>query len=186
MPGTRTAAPEPTGAHGVRGPARRPAPADRAPAGRRERGGDPRRPACPGGGGRRGTRRPGRGTGPAAGLGARRHRLPGRPLDSHVLERSEQAYQMDFSHVRVHDNPVAQRSAEELDALAYTSGPHIVLGKRDVSDQVLYEEVDHVRQQMLGPVPGTDNGKGRRSPARTIPSSGAPRQRPQAGSGCGP
>lgn len=85
---------------------------------------------------------------------------PGRPLDSHVLERSEQAYQMDFGHVRVHDNPVAQRSAEELDALAYTSGSHIVLGKRDVSDQVLYEEIDHVRQQMLGPVPGTDNGKG--------------------------
>ncbi|MGW4456578.1 eCIS core domain-containing protein [Streptomyces albidoflavus] len=85
---------------------------------------------------------------------------PGRPLDSHVLARSEQAYQMDFSHVRVHDSPVAQRSAEELDALAYTSGSHIVLGKRAVSDAVLYEEVDHVRQQMLGPVPGTDNGKG--------------------------
>ncbi|MEW2703739.1 DUF4157 domain-containing protein [Streptomyces koyangensis] len=85
---------------------------------------------------------------------------PGRPLDSRVLERSEQAYPMDFGHVRVHDSPVAQRSAEELDALAYTSGPHIVLGKRDVSDEVLYEEIDHVWQQAQGPVPGTDNGKG--------------------------
>ncbi|WP_405974671.1 DUF4157 domain-containing protein [Streptomyces sp. NBC_00988] len=85
---------------------------------------------------------------------------PGRPLEPRILQRAEQAYAMDFGHVRVHDNPVAQRSAEELGALAYTTGSHIVLGDNRVEDEVMYEEVDHVRQQALGPVPGTDNGQG--------------------------
>ncbi|WP_416966374.1 DUF4157 domain-containing protein, partial [Streptomyces sp. Agncl-13] len=85
---------------------------------------------------------------------------PGRPLEPRILQRAERAYDMDFGHVRVHDNPVAQRSAEELGALAYTTGSHIVLGGDRVEDEVMYEEVDHVRQQALGPVPGTDNGRG--------------------------
>jgi len=85
---------------------------------------------------------------------------PGRPLEPRILQRAEQAYDMDFGHVRVHDDPVAQRSAEELGALAYTTGSHIVLGGDRVEDEVMYEEVDHVRQQALGPVPGTDNGRG--------------------------
>ncbi|MGC5562215.1 eCIS core domain-containing protein [Streptomyces sp. FR-108] len=85
---------------------------------------------------------------------------PGRPLEPRVLQRAEQAYNMHFGHVRVHNGPVAQRSAADLGALAYTTGSHIVLGGSRVSDEVMYEEVDHVRQQALGPVPGTDNGKG--------------------------
>ncbi|MFG2372624.1 DUF4157 domain-containing protein [Streptomyces sp. NPDC048504] len=85
---------------------------------------------------------------------------PGLPLEPRILQRAEQAYSMDFGHVRVHDNPVAQRSADELGALAYTTGSHIVLGGDRVEDEVMYEEVDHVRQQALGPVPGTDNGRG--------------------------
>ncbi|MFH8469235.1 DUF4157 domain-containing protein [Streptomyces sp. NPDC017991] len=85
---------------------------------------------------------------------------PGRPLEPRVLQRAERAYNMDFGHVRVHDDPVAQRSAEDLGALAYTTGSHIVLGGNRVNDEVMYEEVDHVRQQALGSVPGTPNGKG--------------------------
>ncbi|MFE7031243.1 DUF4157 domain-containing protein [Streptomyces sp. NPDC057621] len=85
---------------------------------------------------------------------------PGRPLEPRVLQRAEQAYDMDFGHVRVHNDSVAQRSAEDLGALAYTTGSHIVLGGDRVNDEVMYEEVDHVRQQALGPVPGTPNGKG--------------------------
>ncbi len=87
---------------------------------------------------------------------------PGRPLEARILQRAEQAYGMEFGHVRVHSEPVAQRSAEALGALAYTTGSHIVLGGNHVSDEVMYEEVDHVRQQALGPVPGTDNGRGER------------------------
>ncbi|MFE3163037.1 DUF4157 domain-containing protein [Streptomyces sp. NPDC059224] len=85
---------------------------------------------------------------------------PGAPLEPRILRRAESAYGMDFGHVRVHSGPVAQRSAEELGARAYTSGPHIVLGGNGVTDEVMYEEVDHVRQQALGPVPGTVNGRG--------------------------
>lgn len=85
---------------------------------------------------------------------------PGRPLESRILQRAEQAYGMGFGHVRVHSGPVARRSAEELGALAYTTGSHIVLGGGRVDDEVMYEEVDHVRQQALGPVPGTLNGTG--------------------------
>ncbi|MFJ9345293.1 DUF4157 domain-containing protein [Streptomyces sp. NPDC101237] len=85
---------------------------------------------------------------------------PGVPLEPRILQRAESAYGMDFGHVRVHSGPVAQRSAEELGARAYTTGPHIVLGGSRVADEVMYEEVDHVRQQALGPVPGTANGRG--------------------------
>jgi hypothetical protein len=85
---------------------------------------------------------------------------PGHPLEPRILQRAEQAYRMDFGHVRVHSGPVAQRSAEELGALAYTTGSHIVLGGGRVDDEVMYEEVDHVRQQALGPVPGTLNSAG--------------------------
>lgn len=85
---------------------------------------------------------------------------PGRPLEPRILQRAEQAYNMGFGHVRVHSGPVARRSAEDLNALAYTTGSHIVLGGDNITDEVMYEEVDHVRQQSLGPVPGTDNGRG--------------------------
>ncbi|MEW1640928.1 DUF4157 domain-containing protein [Streptomyces sp. NPDC091219] len=85
---------------------------------------------------------------------------PGSPLEPRILQRAETAYGMDFGHVRVHNGPVAQRSAEELGALAYTTGSHIVLGGSSVEDEVMFEEVDHIRQQALGPVPGTDNGRG--------------------------
>ncbi|MGA5895306.1 eCIS core domain-containing protein [Streptomyces venetus] len=86
----------------------------------------------------------------------------GSPLEPRILQRAERAYGMDFGHVRVHSDPVAQRSAEGLEALAYTTGPHIVLGEDRVSDEVMYEEVDHVRQQALGTVSGTANSRGER------------------------
>ena len=102
--------------------------------------------------------------GPAAAVPVQRRASvvgsPGRPLEPRILQRAERAYSMDFGHVRVHSDPVAQRSAEDLGALAYTTVAHIVLGGDRVEDEVMFEEVDHVRQQALGPVPGTDNGRG--------------------------
>ncbi|MFI6376063.1 DUF4157 domain-containing protein [Streptomyces sp. NPDC050546] len=94
---------------------------------------------------------------------------PAHPLEPRILQRAEQAYSMDFGHVRVHNGPVAQRSAEELGALAYTTGSHIVLGDIRVSDEVMYEEVDHVRQQALGTVPGTPTGGGEKVSAPNDP-----------------
>jgi hypothetical protein len=87
-------------------------------------------------------------------------RTPGRPLAPHIQRTAEQAYGMPFGHVRVHDDPVSQQSAEELGASAYTSGPDIYVGPHGVDDETMYHELDHVRQQTLGPVAGTDNGMG--------------------------
>ncbi|MCM2425426.1 eCIS core domain-containing protein [Streptomyces sp. RKAG337] len=87
-------------------------------------------------------------------------RSPGRPLDSRLLERAEQGYGMSFRHVRVHSDPVAQRSAAALGARAYTTGSDIVVGPQGTDDETMFHELDHVRQQSLGSVAGTDNGAG--------------------------
>ncbi|MFE4451941.1 DUF4157 domain-containing protein [Streptomyces sp. NPDC056796] len=87
-------------------------------------------------------------------------RSPGRPLDSRLMERAEQGYGMSFRHVRVHSDPAAQRSATELGARAYTTGHDIVVGPQGADDETMFHELDHVRQQSLGPVAGTDNGAG--------------------------
>jgi hypothetical protein len=82
------------------------------------------------------------------------------PLDSRIRETAERAYRMDFGHVRVHSDAVAQRSAVELGARAYTTGSDIVVGPRGADDETMFHEIDHVYQQSLGPVAGTDNGTG--------------------------
>jgi hypothetical protein len=85
---------------------------------------------------------------------------PWQPLDARIRATAEQAYGMDLGHVRVHTGPVAQRSATELGALAYTTGADIVSASPHLDDETIYHEIDHVRQQSLGPVAGTDNGAG--------------------------
>ncbi|MEV5160152.1 DUF4157 domain-containing protein, partial [Streptomyces sp. NPDC053728] len=87
-------------------------------------------------------------------------RSPGRPLDPRLMERAEQGYGMSFRHVRVHSDPAAQRSATAFGARAYTTGHDIVLGPQGADDETMFHELDHVRQQSLGPVAGTDNGSG--------------------------
>lgn len=67
---------------------------------------------------------------------------------------------MKFGHVRLHDNPVAQRSAADHGALAYTTGSHIVSGRSSLDDETLYHEAGHVWQQAMGKVAGTDDGTG--------------------------
>ncbi|MFD3308220.1 DUF4157 domain-containing protein [Streptomyces sp. NPDC058694] len=112
---------------------------------------------------------------------------PGSSLDSRIREKAEQAYGMDFGHVRVHTDAVAQRSAAALGALAYTTGSDIVVGPQGATDEMMFHEIDHVHQQSMGPVAGTDNGSGakvshpddpfeRRSAAngRKLASGGAP------------
>ncbi|MDF3302972.1 eCIS core domain-containing protein [Streptomyces tropicalis] len=87
---------------------------------------------------------------------------PGRPLESRILQRAEHAYGMSFGHVRVHSGPEARATAEEFGARALTSGPDIVVGAQDVDDETMFHEIDHVRQQSLGEVAGTDDGSGTR------------------------
>jgi hypothetical protein len=84
-------------------------------------------------------------------------RSTGHPLPTNVRGQMEDWFGADFSDVRVHTDTLAQSSARSIDALAYTSGPHIVLGSGvNVTNwAVLTHELSHVLQQRHGPVPGT-------------------------------
>ena len=53
---------------------------------------------------------------------------PGRPLDSGARGFMESRFGQDFSAVRVHEGSAAARSAEDVNALAYTVGQDIVFG----------------------------------------------------------
>ncbi|MCQ9133798.1 DUF4157 domain-containing protein [Streptomyces sp. IBSBF 2807] len=84
----------------------------------------------------------------------------GRPLDADTRADMETRLGADFSDVRLHTGPTAQRSADEIGARAYTSGSHIVLGAGAGDRHTLAHELTHVIQQRRGPVAGTDHGDG--------------------------
>ncbi|MCD9196240.1 eCIS core domain-containing protein [Streptomyces albireticuli] len=85
---------------------------------------------------------------------------PGRPFTGALADEVEARYGgTDLSHLRVHTGAVAQRSAAEIGARAYTSGDHMVLGAGSTTEDVLHE-VWHTFQQSRGPVSGRDNGDG--------------------------
>ncbi|AOS62665.1 eCIS core domain-containing protein [Actinoalloteichus hymeniacidonis] len=85
---------------------------------------------------------------------------PGSPLDTPLREEMEARLDADFSTVRVHNGVTARRSAAQIDARAYTSGEHIVIGEGGGDRHTIAHELEHVKQQRLGPVPGSDNGAG--------------------------
>ncbi|WNI29918.1 DUF4157 domain-containing protein [Streptomyces sp. ITFR-6] len=89
-------------------------------------------------------------------------RAAGRPLDGPVRTEMEARLGADFSDVRLHTGPSAQRSAAEVGARAYTSGSHVVIGAGGADRHTLAHELTHVIQQRQGPVAGTDNGSGLR------------------------
>ncbi|MBO3745949.1 DUF4157 domain-containing protein [Streptosporangiaceae bacterium NEAU-GS5] len=66
----------------------------------------------------------------------------------------------DFSDVRVHTDAAARLSAAAMDARAYTSGSHVVLGEGGTDQRTLAHELIHVIQQRQGPVAGVDDGRG--------------------------
>ncbi|MEV0415926.1 DUF4157 domain-containing protein [Streptomyces sp. NPDC050448] len=89
-------------------------------------------------------------------------RSPGRPLEGPLREEMENRLGADFSDVRVHSDPLAQRSAAEIGARAYTSGSHVVVTDGGKDKHTLAHELTHVIQQRQGPVAGTDTGHGLR------------------------
>ncbi len=128
-------------------------------------------------------------------------RTPGRPLDAPLRTEMEARFGgADFSGVRVHSDSVAQRSAREIQAKAYTSGPHVVDGG-GMSKEDWAHELTHYLDQRSGPVPGTDNGAGlsisdpsdrgerravenaRRVMSTAAPVRGAPAEHAEAGVG---
>lgn len=77
----------------------------------------------------------------------------GRPLDGALRQDMEQRFGHDFSGVRVHSDPLAARSAHEVDANAYTVGKHVVFGAGQFDPgsargaRLLAHELTHVVQQ---------------------------------------
>lgn len=78
---------------------------------------------------------------------------PGRPLDSATRVFWEDRFGCDFSRVRVHADGRAARSAQLVDALAYTVGRNIVFGAGQYSPgtqegrRLMAHELAHVLQQ---------------------------------------
>ncbi len=80
-------------------------------------------------------------------------RSPGLPLDSRARAFMEPRFGHDFGKVRVHTDDRANRSAQAVNALAYTVGPKIVFGAglyqpgSASGRQLLAHELTHVVQQ---------------------------------------
>ncbi len=80
-------------------------------------------------------------------------RSPGRPLDAATRSFMEPRFGHDFSHVRVHTDAAAGRSASDVNALAYAVGHNIVFGPGRFAPQtqegrrLLAHELAHVAQQ---------------------------------------
>jgi len=91
-------------------------------------------------------------------------RSPGQPLDAATRAFMEPRFGHDFSRVRVHADARAAKSAESVNARAYTVGQDIVLGNNQDFDgsltgrSLLAHELTHVLQQS-GPdtTPAEDN-----------------------------
>ena len=109
-------------------------------------------------------------------------RSPGEPLPADTRALMESRFGATFGAVRVHTDASAQRSAEAVNALAYTVGHHIAFGLGQYAPatasgrQLLAHELTHVVQQ---------RGSGavlQRQPA----ASSKPASRPDPAPGLGP
>jgi len=78
---------------------------------------------------------------------------PGKSLDAASRRGFEARYRHDFSGVRLHSDTAAARSAEALDARAFTVGDHIVLGRGGSDHGLLAHELAHVVQQSAARMP---------------------------------
>ena len=78
---------------------------------------------------------------------------PGSPLNPALRQDMEQRFGHDFSQVRVHLGALAQQSARDVEARAYTVGHHLVFGTGEYSPasslgrRLLAHELTHVMQQ---------------------------------------
>jgi hypothetical protein len=83
-------------------------------------------------------------------------RSSGHPLDAQTRAFFEPRFGRDFSSVRVHTDAAAAKSAESINALAYTSGDQLVFGRGQYpaagrsQSTLLAHELAHVVQQQGG------------------------------------
>ena len=77
----------------------------------------------------------------------------GRPLEAELRQDMEQRFWHDFSHVRVHSGAMAEQSARDVNANAYTVGHDIVFGTGQFAPRtwegrrLIAHELTHVVQQ---------------------------------------
>jgi hypothetical protein len=83
-------------------------------------------------------------------------RSPGQPLPTPTRSLMESRFGYDFGQVRIHTDPQAARSAEVVNALAYTVGRNIVFGTGQFAPEtaggqkLVAHELAHVIQQSRG------------------------------------
>src|SRR5262245_9796019 len=98
---------------------------------------------------------------------------PGAALDAGLRKDMEQRFGHDFSRVRIHTGPLAEQSARDVDAHAYTVGPSIVVDAGRFSPgtsegrRLLAHELTHVVQQSGAHALRTDPGAAPGEPAPT-------------------
>jgi len=96
------------------------------------------------------------------------------PMDKSTQSFMENRFGYDFSGVKIHTGPVAAKSASAINALAYTSGNHVVFNEgqyapgTDSGKKLLAHELTHVVQQSSGIQPK----RIQRSPARLVGCTG--------------
>jgi hypothetical protein len=83
-------------------------------------------------------------------------RSGGEPMDHSTRSFMEERFDSDFSDVRIHNDEMAQESSNNINALAYTHGNHIVFNKSQYNPssqsgkRLLAHELTHVAQQRDG------------------------------------
>ncbi|MFH8465303.1 DUF4157 domain-containing protein [Streptomyces sp. NPDC017991] len=84
---------------------------------------------------------------------------PGSRMNGSLLKETASWFDgEDFSSVKLHTDTVALQSAQAIGARAYTAGDNVVWDGKD--KPTLIHELQHVKDQRRGAVPGTDNGSG--------------------------
>src|SRR5262249_39626637 len=82
---------------------------------------------------------------------------PSTSLEPRLRQDMEERFGHNFSQVRLYSGPVAGRSAYDLNAVAYTLGPHIVFGAGRFAPEthegrrLIAHELAHVVQQKVSP-----------------------------------
>ena len=95
--------------------------------------------------------------GEAPGIVHQALRSPGQPISPSVRASMESRFGHDFSEVRVHTDSVAAKSAQAVNALAYTAGKDVVFANGHYSphssggERLLAHELAHVLQQSNRP-----------------------------------
>jgi hypothetical protein len=77
----------------------------------------------------------------------------GHPLDRSTKDFMEHRFGYDFANVQIHNDPLANQSSQEINALAYTQGNHVIFAPgqyqpdTNAGKRLLAHELTHVIQQ---------------------------------------